>query len=251
MTDTNMISPMTKSGDMPVIFCAVDTTDLEKAKTIAGQISGAGCGIKLGLEFFNSNGPQGVQAVIESYPDVPVFLDLKYHDIPNTVAGAVRAATGLGVAYLNVHASGGYDMMRAAKDAAEEEAKRLGITPPRLLAVTILTSLDEDALLAVGYQGNIGDRVVQMAQLTQKAGLDGVVCSALEISKIRAACGNNFVLMVPGIRPAGSAVGDQKRVMTPAQAITEGATHLVIGRPITQAENPAEKAREIIESIAA
>jgi orotidine-5'-phosphate decarboxylase len=247
MNDTNM----RQNNLGPVIFCAVDTADLDTAKTIAGKISGAGCGIKLGLEFFNGCGPDGVRAIREAYPDIPVFLDLKYHDIPNTVAGAVRAATALGVSYINLHAAGGLSMMQAAKEAATEEATKRGIAPPRILAVTILTSLDEAALDQVGYKSNVTDRVVQMASLSQKAGMDGVVCSAHEIENIRAACGSDFVLMVPGIRPKGSATGDQKRIMTPAEAINKGATHLVIGRPITQADDPAQTARDIIADLAA
>ncbi len=247
MNDTNMH----QSALGPVIFCAVDTNDLENTKTIAGKISEAGCGIKLGMEFYNSHGPQGVRTIRELYPDIAVFLDLKYHDIPNTVAGAVRAATSLGVTYMNVHASGGFEMMRGAKEAADKQATTLGIKAPMVLAVTLLTSMDEDTLSDVGYQSDISARVVQMALLSQKAGMAGVVCSAHEIKAIRAACGKDFVLMVPGIRPAGSDIGDQKRVMTPAQAMTEGATHLVIGRPITQADDPAQTAREIIASLAA
>lgn len=226
---------------LPVIYCAVDNPDLAAAKALAAQLVPAGCGVKLGMEFFNANGPQGVRAVMESAPDASIFLDLKYHDIPNTVAGAVRAASALGVDYLNVHAAGGLEMMRAAKDACAPRTK--------LLAVTVLTSLDDDNLRSVGQATPAADQVKRLALLTQEAGLDGVVCSAHEINVLRAACGPDFALMVPGIRPAGADVGDQKRIMTPPDALKAGATHLVIGRPITQAPNPAQAARAIGESL--
>lgn len=231
------------------IFCAIDTTDIAKAKSLAAAIAPVTGAIKLGLEFFNANGPQGVREVLSAVPGAPLFLDLKFHDIPNTVAGAVRAATRLGPAYLNVHASGGAGMMRAAADAAREESARLGIAAPVLLGVTVLTSLDDAALEDVGQKTPASDQVRRLAELSQKAGLGGVVCSAHEIATLRAACGRDFVLMVPGIRPAGSETADQKRVMTPRAAIAAGATHLVIGRPITGAPDPAAAARAILESL--
>lgn len=226
---------------LPKIYCAVDTPDLDKAKEIIEKISLAGVGVKLGLEFFNANGPQGVKDILESCGNPPIFLDLKYHDIPNTVAGAVHAASQLGVTYLNVHASGGLDMMKAAKEACASGTK--------LIAVTLLTSIDQDEADRIGYQGSVSERVVALAKLTQEAGLDGVVCSSHEIEAIRATCGPDFALMVPGIRPAGSAANDQKRIMTPKEAMDKGATHLVIGRPITKADNPAKTAQDIMESL--
>lgn len=232
------------------IFCAIDTPDVGKARALAGALAPVTGAIKLGLEFFNANGPQGVGEVLAAAPGAPLFLDLKFHDIPNTVAGAVRAAVRLGPAYLNVHAAGGAEMMRAAADAARDAAAQAGIAAPVLLGVTVLTSLDDAALGAVGQQGPASDQVRRLAALAQESGLGGVVCSAHEIAALRAACGPDFVLMVPGIRPAGSAVGDQKRVMTPRAAIEAGATHLVIGRPITGAADPAAAAREILDSLA-
>ncbi len=226
---------------LPKIYCAVDTPDLNTAKEIIAKISPAGIGVKLGMEFFNANGPQGVIEILESCNHPPIFLDLKYHDIPNTVAGAVRAASKLGVSYLNVHASGGLEMMRAAKESCAPETK--------LLAVTLLTSIDQQEANRIGYEGSVSERVVALAKLTQEAGLDGVVCSAHEIKAIRDTCGPDFVLMVPGIRPAGAEAGDQKRVMTPKDAVATGATHLVIGRPITKADDPATAAKEIMDSI--
>ncbi len=234
---------------MPPVFCAIDTTDQDHAMALAAAMQKAGCGIKLGLEFFNALGPKGVQNIKEYYEELPLFLDLKYHDIPNTVAGAMRAIAALEVDYINVHASGGLAMMQAAKEALYDEAQKTGRKVPKILAVTILTSLDEDALSDIGFQEKVEDRVTQLAQLTQKAGLDGVVCSAREIALLRETCGPDFTLMVPGIRPAGSAAGDQKRVMTPEEAIQKGATHLVIGRPITGADNPGAAATSILQSL--
>jgi orotidine-5'-phosphate decarboxylase len=225
----------------PKIFCAIDTPDLQLAQSLSKKISGTECGIKLGLEFFNTFGPQGVYEIKKIIGDTALFLDLKYHDIPNTVAGAVKAISTLGVNYINVHAAGGLEMMRVAKAACAPDTK--------LLAVTVLTSLDDTNLTSVGQSVPAGDQVERLACLTQSAGLDGVVCSAHEISRLRAACGPDFVLMVPGIRPAGSNAGDQKRVMTPADAMKAGATHLVIGRPITGAPDPAAAARGILGTI--
>ncbi len=229
------------SSNYPV-YCALDTTDMERALFLAGEITEAGCCIKLGLEFFNSHGPQGVKKIQDAYPDLPLFLDLKYHDIPNTVASAIRSVVfHVKPTYLNVHAAGGLEMMRLAKEACPDGTK--------LLAVTILTSLDEQSLQGVGYKENLSERVLQMAKLTKEAGLDGVVCSSHEIEAIRKACGDDFILMVPGIRPVGSEHGDQKRVMTPNQAMEKGATHLVIGRPITKSENPKKAAQDILQSL--
>ncbi len=228
--------------DISPVFCAIDKPDMAEAMRLCEGITKAGANIKLGLEFFNALGLHGVKNIQNAFPSLPIFLDLKYHDIPNTVAGAIRAVTkDFKPAYLNVHAAGGLEMMRAAKAACPPETK--------LLAVTILTSLDEEAVTQVGYQAGIRNRVVQMAKLTQEAGLDGVVCSSHEIEAIREACGDDFILMVPGIRPAGSDVADQKRVMTPINAMRSGATHLVIGRPITQANNPQKAAEDILESL--
>ncbi len=224
------------------IFCAIDTDNLDTACDLASRIAPVTGGIKLGLEFFNNFGPQGIERVLKSAPDAQLFIDLKFHDIPNTVGGAVRGiCRNFAPAYLNVHAAGGRSMMEAAKDACGSDTK--------LLAVTILTSLDAAAIEAVGYQSDVAAQVERMALLTKDAGLDGVVCSAHEIETLRAACGDDFALMVPGIRPAGSAVGDQKRVMTPREALDAGATHLVIGRPITGAADPAKAAADILSDI--
>ena len=229
------------------LFVAIDTPDLDAAVAMTDGLKGAaGLGIKLGLEFFGAHGPAGVKAVTERVGAGTIFLDLKFHDIPNTVAGAIRAVVPLAPAVVNVHASGGPTMMRAAAAAATEAATKAGVARPAVLAVTVLTSMDESDLSAVGQTGAPEEQVVRLAKLAQECGMDGVVCSSHEIGAIRAACGPSFVLVVPGIRPAGGAVGDQKRVMTPADAMRAGASSLVVGRPITQADDPARAAQEIV-----
>lgn len=234
---------------MTKVYCAIDTPDLSRATELAKQVSVAGCGVKLGLEFFANNGPSGITAISKSCPDAKIFLDVKFHDIPNTVAGALRGVARLGVAYVNCHASGGVEMMKAGQDALAEESTRLGLQVPKFLAVTVLTSLDENALKDVGQIGPAETQVVRLAKLTQQAGLAGIVCSGQEIKLVRGELGQDFVLMVPGIRPAGSDLGDQKRVMTPREAMDTGATHLVIGRPITGAKDPMLAATEILKSL--
>ena len=231
---------------LPAVFVAIDTPNLAAACELVGSLHMPDLGVKLGLEFFSAHGSAGVRSVMEAAGGAALFLDLKFHDIPNTVAGAIRATTGLGPALLNVHAGGGPAMMRAAVAAAAEEAQRAGVPKPTLLAVTVLTSMDDSDLTAVGQTPPAREQVVRLAKLAQECGMDGVVCSSHEIGAIRAACGPSFVLVVPGIRPAGGAVGDQKRVMTPADAMRAGASSLVVGRPITQADDPARAAQEIV-----
>ena len=238
------------AAPLPRVFAAVDTPDVEAAKRLAAQIALPDLGIKLGLEFFGANGAAGVRAV-SSATSAPIFLDLKFHDIPNTVAGVVRTVVPLRPSIINVHAGGGPAMMRAAADAAAEAAAKLGVPRPRVLAVTVLTSLDESDLEAVGQCTPVAEQVVRLAALAQQCGMDGVVCSAREIAPIRERCGDDFLLVVPGIRPAGGELGDQKRIMTPAEAMSAGATSLVVGRPITKAEDPADAARAIVEEAAA
>jgi orotidine-5'-phosphate decarboxylase len=234
---------------MSKIYCAIDTPDLNLATRLSQQVSEVGCGIKLGLEFFSTHGSSGIEHIKKSCPDAKIFLDLKFHDIPNTVAGALRAVTRLGIAYVNCHAAGGLDMMKAGLEALADESARLGITPPKFLAVTVLTSIDEQTLKDIGQMGTPQDQVIKLAKLTQQSGLAGIVCSGQEITLVRSALGQDFVLMVPGIRPAGADAGDQKRVMTPREAIEAGATHLVIGRPITGALNPMQAADDILTSL--
>lgn len=225
------------------VFVAIDTPDAAAAARLAAAVAPHVAGIKLGLEFFVANGPDAVRRVAQG---VPLFLDLKLHDIPNTVAGAVRSALAVGARYLTLHASGGPAMLRAAADAA-----RAAPRPPKLLAVTVLTSLAEDDLARIGQIGPARAQVERLALMARAAGCDGAVCSPHETAALRAACGAGFDLVVPGIRPAGSNGGDdQKRVMAPDQAIAAGASYLVIGRPITGAPDPAAAARAIAESLA-
>lgn len=234
---------------MTEIYCAIDTPDVARASELARQVSSAGCGVKLGLEFFSNNGPAGVAAISKACPYAKIFLDMKYHDIPNTVAGALRGAARLGVAYVNCHAAGGMEMMKMGLDALADESSKLGLPAPQFLAVTVLTSIDATALTSVGQIGTPPEQVVRLATLTKDSGLAGIVCSGQEIQLVRGALGKDFVLMVPGIRPAGADVGDQKRVMTPREALDAGATHLVIGRPITGAKDPAQAAADILATL--
>lgn len=227
--------------DLPEIYCAVDTDDKAKAIATARELNGL-CGIKLGLTFFNKHGNTGVQDVIAESGVTSLFLDLKCHDIPAQIGGAVKSLANLGPDYLTVHASGGAEMMRAAKESANPKTKILG--------VTVLTSLNADMLASVGQGHDTAAQVARLAGLAQKSGLDGVICSPHEIEIIRKECGRDFILMVPGIRPAGASLDDQQRVMTPQQAMDKGATHLVIGRPITGADNPSAAAQAILNSIA-
>lgn len=229
------------------IFCALDTKDQATALDLARRLGSTVGGMKLGLEFFNAQGPSGVRALIAE--GMPVFLDLKFHDIPNTVAGAVEAVTPLAPAFINVHAAGGGAMMRAAAEAASRTAQTAGVPRPLVLGVTVLTSLDQSDMSDIGVGRPVADQVVGLARLAQDNGLDGVVCSPFEIGAVRAACGPDFTLMVPGIRPAGADKGDQKRVMTPAEAVAQGADYLVIGRAITGADDPAAAATVIAGSL--
>ncbi|MBT6829810.1 MAG: orotidine-5'-phosphate decarboxylase [Rhodospirillaceae bacterium] len=235
------------TGKHTRIFCALDSADLGKVRSLAQSISGAVDGLKLGLEFFSAQGPAGVRDIAKL--GVPIFLDVKLHDIPNTVAGAIRSLAPLAPYYLTLHAGGGAEMMRAARQTAHEEAARLSLAPPRLLAVTVLTSLDESDLAQQGVAGTSSEQVVRLAELARAAEIDGIVSSPREITAIRAACGEGFDIVVPGIRPGGSASGDQKRVMTPGEAVRAGASALVIGRPITSATDPAEAAAQIRQEI--
>lgn len=229
------------------VFAAIDTTDLAEARTSIARLGSAVGGIKLGLEFFVANGPEGVRAAMAGAGGLPLFLDLKLHDIPNTVGGGVRAAALLKPRYLTIHAVGGAAMLRAAADAAAAAGKNR----PKLLGVTVLTSLSSADLAQVGFaERAMGDQVARLAALAMENGLDGVICSPHEVAALRRQMGPDFVLMVPGVRPSWAGADDQKRVMTPAEAMRAGATHLVIGRPILKAADPAEAARRIAQEVA-
>jgi orotidine-5'-phosphate decarboxylase len=220
------------------VYVALDTPDLEKAKAIAGRVKTHVGGLKLGLEFFSHNGPAGVMEIARL--GLPIFLDLKLHDIPNTVAKAIHALRPLEPAILTVHAAGGRGMMEDAKAAAPAGTKVVG--------VTVLTSLDEEDLHAGGIPGDAQAQVERLALLAREAGLDGVVCSGAEIGAVRAAWPEAYIV-VPGVRPADAAVADQKRVVTPRQALDAGASVLVVGRPITQADDPDAAARAIAATL--
>jgi len=239
---------MTDSDTRPQVFCALDTPVLKEATTLAAKLGDSIGGIKLGLEFFTANGPSGVAHVVKA-SDLPVFLDLKFHDIPNTVAQAVRQATALKPFMLNVHAGGGAAMLKAAADAAAEAAYEFVVPRPLVLGVTVLTSLGDEELGDVGMSGPASDQVVRLALLSREAGLDGVVCSPQEVERLRAECGPGFKLITPGVRPSWAARDDQKRVMTPRDALDAGSDYLVIGRPITAADDPAAAASRIAEDL--
>lgn len=223
---------------MNPIFVAIDTPSLEQARLLAEQVRANAGGVKLGLEFFAANGPAGVASILEL--GLPVFLDLKLHDIPNTVAKAVSALAPLEPAVLTVHAAGGRTMLEAAKAAASPKTK--------VVAVTVLTSLDGSDLRSIGVAADPREQVERLAELARSAGLDGIVCSGAEVGAIRADWPDGF-FVVPGVRPAGGDASDQKRVVTPRQALDDGASILVIGRPITGSDDPAAAIREIAAAL--
>lgn len=228
------------------IFVAVDTPDLGAATGLAAKLADVAGGLKLGLEFYSANGPRGVQQVAKAGGGLPVFLDLKFHDIPNTVAGAVRAACAARPAIMTIHAAGGRAMMEAAANAAADGAREHGVDRPLIVAVTVLTSLDQDDLSDIGVTRAVDEQVLALARMAKECHLDGVVCSPLEAAAIREACGPRFKLIVPGIRPTWSGGDDQKRTLTPAEALDAGADVLVIGRPITAAPDPHSACQRIL-----
>jgi orotidine-5'-phosphate decarboxylase len=215
----------------PRVIVALDYPDADSALQLVMQLEASQCRLKIGKELFTAAGPDFVRRLVGLGFDI--FLDLKFHDIPNTVANACRAAARLGVWMINVHALGGERMLAAARQALSELPR-----PPLLVAVTILTSMDETDLASIGLGGTPVDHVLRLATLAHDCGLDGVVCSSKETQQLRARLGGDLRLVTPGIRPSGSLRGDQRRVMTPADAIRNGSTYLVIGRPITQADDP-------------
>ncbi|WP_173272177.1 orotidine-5'-phosphate decarboxylase [Thiosulfatimonas sediminis] len=226
----------------PKVLIALDFPDSISALEFVAQLNPNECRLKVGKELFAVAGPEFVKQLIRQQFDV--FLDLKYHDIPNTVAKAVQAAARMGVWMVNVHASGGSKMMEAAKQALAEFEQ-----PPLLIAVTVLTSMQREDLAEIGLDVEPQEHVLRLAKLTKQSGLDGVVCSAQETAMLRTELGPDFCLVTPGIRPAGADVNDQKRIMTPADAIKSGSSYLVIGRPITQAADPVAALKAINASI--
>ena len=233
---------MINTNHDPKIVIALDYANTQDALQFAEQLDPAICRLKVGKELFTAAGPKLVEALTAK--GFGVFLDLKFHDIPTTVAKACEAASRLGVWMLNVHASGGSAMMEAAREGVERSGQK-----PILIAVTVLTSMNQEMLNEVGVVGSVSDQVLKLTSLTQKSGLDGIVCSAQEAPMIRKALGDKFCLVTPGVRPADAALDDQSRVVTPSQALALGSSYLVIGRPITKSKNPLETLIKIHEEI--
>ena len=227
------------------IIVALDVDSAEKAVKLAAKLKDDVGAFKVGLQLINSAG-LGIFDELKAAGAKNIFYDCKYHDIPNTVKGASEAACAMGIWMFNVHCSGGYTMMKAAADAAKAASEQLGKPRPLVIGVTVLTSIDKETLNNdIRVPGEPAEQVVHLAKLAKEAGLDGVVSSPLEIELIREACGPDFLIVTPGVRHKGADVGDQKRIMTPAEAVAKGSDYLVIGRPITKAEDPAQAARNI------
>ena len=229
------------------LIVALDFHTADDAKKLVEELGDTVNFYKVGMELFYSVGPEIVHWL--KARDKKIFLDLKLHDIPNTVASGLCSLLDLGADIVNVHASGGFAMMKTAADALHQEARRRGVTCPKIIAITVLTSINHTEWEDMGYTLKMANQVVRLAKLAQKARLDGVVASPQEASLIRDACGEKFLIVTPGIRPAGANVDDQSRIATPSAALQNGATHLVIGRPIRAAENPREAALKILEEM--
>jgi orotidine-5'-phosphate decarboxylase len=232
-----------RAGARERLIVALDAPSAAAALELVNRLESTCQWFKVGLELFSAAGPSIVEELTRRGHSI--FLDLKFHDIPNTVAGAVRSAAGLGARMMTIHALGGPAMLEAARAALDGMAD-----PPTLLAVTVLTSMDSGQLKSVGVDDAPAAQVERLAQVGLKAGIRGFVCSPQEVAALRALAGPEATLVIPGVRPAGAAVGDQKRIATPAEALRQGASYLVVGRPITQAENPAEAAERILNEIA-
>lgn len=229
---------------MEQLLVALDVDTVEDARRLADRLRGVVGGFKVGSRLFTSHGPRFVEELVGRGDRV--FLDLKFHDIPNTVAGAVGAAARMGVWMVNVHASGGLDMMKAAREAADEEAARVLQSPPLVIAVTVLTSIGQSTLAELGVDGELGDHVVRLGTLAQSAALDGVVASPREIALIRAKCGERFAVVTPGIRGLADLKGDQSRTESAQAALEAGASYIVVGRPIIAAADPRAAAEAIV-----
>jgi orotidine-5'-phosphate decarboxylase len=224
------------------LIVALDVSSAAAAQKIVAAVGVSALTYKVGMQLYTAEGPRVVRDLVDS--GRRVFLDLKYHDIPNTVAAAVREAAGLGVSMLTIHAAGGSKMIHAAVEAARSVNPALMV-----LGVTVLTSMDEPDLEKVGVRGRLSDQVLRLAGLALTGGCQGVVASALEAAELRSELGKHFLIVTPGVRPAGKDHGDQSRVVTPSQAIAAGATYIVVGRPITGAPNPGAEARAILEQM--
>ena len=229
------------------LIVALDVHTMQDVERLVKTLGNTVTYYKVGMALFYSVGPDVVQWLKEQGKHV--FLDLKLHDIPNTVAGGLTSLMGLGADIVNVHASGGYTMMKTAADKLHEAAKEQGIPCPKIIGVTVLTSMNEDDWAKLGETEPMADRVTRLAKLAKAAGLDGVVASPQEAAGIRAACGDDFLIVTPGVRPAGASLDDQSRIATPAQALKNGATHLVIGRPIRAAKDPKAAALSILKEM--
>jgi orotidine-5'-phosphate decarboxylase len=235
-------SDLPKNDPRQKLIVALDVSTAAAAQKIVAAVGDSALTYKVGMQLYTAEGPQVVRDLVAS--GRRVFLDLKYHDIPNTVASAVHEAAQLGVGMLTIHAAGGAKMIRAATDAARANNPELLV-----LGVTVLTSLDQNDLEKIGFSGSVSDEVLRLAALALDHGCKGIVTSARETAAVRAELGHNFVIVTPGVRPAGSAHADQARVVTPAEAIAAGASHIVVGRPITEAADPAAAAQAILEQI--
>jgi orotidine-5'-phosphate decarboxylase len=227
------------------IIVPLDVPNALAARALVDMLSGEVGMFKVGLELFCSEGPKFVKELVEN--DHKVFLDLKLHDIPNTVTGAIKSLLQIGVFMCNVHALGGHTMMEQAAKVLRESVEKGSM--PLLIGVTILTSMDEEDLMEVGISKTSGEEVICLAKLAKSAGLDGVVASPREVELIKSACGDEFVIVTPGVRPSWASVDDQKRVLTPKEAIAKGATYVVVGRPITKSNDPVAAARRIASEI--
>ncbi|MCX5665741.1 MAG: orotidine-5'-phosphate decarboxylase [Candidatus Omnitrophica bacterium] len=229
------------------LIVALDVDTKEKALGLVEKLKAEVKIFKIGSELFTSCGPDIVAAI--KAKGCGIFLDLKFHDIPNTVAKSAIAATRLGVTILNVHALGGYDMMKKCIEAVALEAKALKITKPHVIAVTVLTSMDENSLKKIGINDNMEKQVLKLAKLAKDASLDGVVASPSEVKLIRRELGEEFIIVTPGVRPGWAAADDQKRIATPKEAVLNGATYIVVGRPIVEASDPMAATKKILEEI--
>ena len=233
-------------GSKKKIIVALDTTDIDKALNLTKLIPDVGA-FKLGLEYFCANGPSGIKVIAQT--GVNIFLDLKFHDIPNTVIGAIQASLNMQPYMMTVHLSGGFNMLKKSMDSIKSSYANGSLQRPLILGVSVLTSIDNTDFDCLGLSGKVEDQVLRLAQLAISAGLDGLVCSAKELKILRRELGSNFILVTPGIRLKDGEINDQKRIVTPYQALTDGANYLVIGRPITASKDPKQALTNIIKEM--